>query len=237
MEFEPIDATRMVVLMVAGGVFACVGLYMMLRPKPQGSAKIELFGLKFESSSAGLLVFVIGAGFLAANLFVPVEGSTTSSSSVASSTAGSIATSNSAMESAGEIRAVVQPASADAKEVEPNGSKESAMPLRVGQVVKATISEDDLDGSWDSDWYYVDLPSGTIGQHEVKLRLVAGQTTFVKVFNERDELIKEVSTRSGAVYHDLKGQRGDRVYLLVQRNLLRPIVREYELSVEKKQAG
>ena len=235
MEFEPISTTRMSSLMVAGGLFACAGLYMMLRPKPQGAAKIELFGLKFESSSAGLLVFIVGSAFLAVTLFVP-EKTATRQSLAAEGQHQDTAVSDSKKETpvAGSNAPVSN--TLHTKEEEPNGSKETATPLAVGQVASGTISENDFDGTWDSDWYVVDFPPGTIGQHEVKLRLVSGQTTFVKIFNARDELIKEVSTRSGAVYYDLKGQRGDRVYLLVQRNLLTPILRDYEISVELKQA-
>ena len=65
MDFEAQNPTILIVLMVAGAAFAGVGLWLLLKPKPTGStAKIEIFGLKFESSSAGLLVFLIGAVFL-----------------------------------------------------------------------------------------------------------------------------------------------------------------------------
>ncbi len=71
MEFEALDGIKLVMLMAAGLLFAVVGLYLLIRPKPEGSAaKIELFGMKFESSSAGLLVFLIGAVFLVIPLFV-----------------------------------------------------------------------------------------------------------------------------------------------------------------------
>ena len=62
---SPEDMQNMAIL-VAGGVFAFAGLALIFRPRRVGhSAKVEFFGLKFESSSAGVLVFIVGAAFLA----------------------------------------------------------------------------------------------------------------------------------------------------------------------------
>ncbi len=67
-----LDGTKLLILMTAGGVFALAGLWLMFRPPVQGqAAHVELFGMKFQSSSAGLLVFLIGAVFLAVPVFVP----------------------------------------------------------------------------------------------------------------------------------------------------------------------
>lgn len=70
MKFGELDETKIFFLMGCGAAFALAGLWLMFRPKGRGSAKVELFGLKFESSSAGLLVFLIGAGFIATPLVV-----------------------------------------------------------------------------------------------------------------------------------------------------------------------
>lgn len=78
MNFDTVDDQQISLLMLAGGIFAFIGLWMMFRPKTDGhAAKIELFGLKFESSSAGLLVFLIGSGFLAAPVFMTEKNETT----------------------------------------------------------------------------------------------------------------------------------------------------------------
>ena len=61
--FGTIDTTISSVLMVVGGLVMFVGLFLMFRPSAHG-AKFELFGLKFESSSAGILVFLVGTGIL-----------------------------------------------------------------------------------------------------------------------------------------------------------------------------
>lgn len=71
MELNALATSKLVTLMIFGGVFALVGLWLMIRPRPDtGRSKIELFGLKFESSSAGILVFLFGAAFLALPVFV-----------------------------------------------------------------------------------------------------------------------------------------------------------------------
>jgi hypothetical protein len=72
MQIVALDGAKLLALMLAGGVFALAGLWLMFRPQPAGeAARIELFGLKFQASSAGLLVFLIGAVFLAVPIFVP----------------------------------------------------------------------------------------------------------------------------------------------------------------------
>ena len=75
-----LDGTKLIILMIAGGVFALAGLWLMFRPQrgteAGDAAKIELFGLKFQSSSAGLLVFLIGAVFLAVPIVVPEKPTT-----------------------------------------------------------------------------------------------------------------------------------------------------------------
>jgi hypothetical protein len=72
MEVSALGPGQILALMTAGGLFTLAGLWLMFRSKLGGHAtKLELLGIKFESSSAGLLVFLIGAAFLALPLFVP----------------------------------------------------------------------------------------------------------------------------------------------------------------------
>lgn len=71
MELNALGTGKLITLMIFGGLFALVGLWLMVRPRADtGRSKIELFGLKFESSSAGVLVFLFGAAFLALPVFV-----------------------------------------------------------------------------------------------------------------------------------------------------------------------
>ena len=76
MDVVALDAAKLTALMVAGAAFALAGLWLMFKPQPAGeAAKIELFGLKFQASSAGLVVFLIGAVFLAMPIVVPEKPS------------------------------------------------------------------------------------------------------------------------------------------------------------------
>ncbi len=71
---SPIAPEIAYLLMFCGACFAMSGLWLILRPRAQGaSARLEIFGMKFESSSAGVLVFLIGAVFLAVPLFAKVD--------------------------------------------------------------------------------------------------------------------------------------------------------------------
>jgi hypothetical protein len=71
-QFQGVAPAKLIILMVAGAIFAFAGLWLMFRQTPAGdAARIELFGIRFRSSSAGLLVFIVGALFLAAPVFVP----------------------------------------------------------------------------------------------------------------------------------------------------------------------
>lgn len=70
---SPIEPEIAYALMLCGAFFALAGIWLILRPRVEGTtAKLELFGLKFESSSAGVLVFLIGAAFLAVPLFAEI---------------------------------------------------------------------------------------------------------------------------------------------------------------------
>jgi hypothetical protein len=128
--------------MVFGGVFALTGLWLMLKPKPEGSsAKVELFGLKFESSSAGLLVFIVGALFLALPVMVPEQrGAPPGPDAVpqrASADAG-----------AGTVQGdgdIPLPRRADTAEVEPNDTISDSNQIEVGQTIKGSLAPNDDD--------------------------------------------------------------------------------------------
>lgn len=67
-----IDPITAKLLTATGVVSILAGLYFLMRPGTQ-AAKIELLGLKFESSSAGILVFLVGVGMLAHPVFTDPE--------------------------------------------------------------------------------------------------------------------------------------------------------------------
>ncbi|HET9069402.1 MAG TPA: hypothetical protein VFN28_12215, partial [Amaricoccus sp.] len=72
MAVQGLDATKLFLLMALGAAFAAAGIYLLLRPSVRdGATRIELLGMKFNASSGGLLVFIIGALFLASPIVVP----------------------------------------------------------------------------------------------------------------------------------------------------------------------
>ena len=182
MNFEPVDGTKLFLLMLAGAVFAAVGLYLLLRPKPEDTAKIEIFGLKFESSSAGLLVFVVGAGFLAVPLFVPEK--------TAPRTAAEIARPDGGTAPAGADA----PADVDILEQEPNDRVQQATPLAFGATAAGVTTTDD------PDWYVVTLPDPPVPRVAVLVRHVSGGAVVPEVFDGQERLLERSRVDSGAIY-------------------------------------
>lgn len=226
MEFEAISTTRMIALMLAGGFFAFAGLYMMLRPRPEGAAKIELFGLKFESSSAGLLVFLVGAAFLTVTLFVP-ERETASSQTIDVPRENvpelALPPDTSAIPSENSEGAIIE-------ETEPNNGIREAQTLEIGQVAAGRFK----DQSGDVDWYSVSFPNGDIAQHEIRLRHVNGNRVRVKVYDSREQEIGDFNTASGATYFPLEDQTTDRIFLKATGAIGGWDSDTYEVSVEHK---
>lgn len=226
MEFEPISATRLIALMLIGGFFAFAGLYMMLRPRPEGAAKVELFGLKFESSSAGLLVFLVGAAFLGVTLFVPERQQ-------ASTQIGELTEVEAVSEAPKPVPTEApEPMSnvAISKEIEPNDGIRDAQPLPIGQVVAGRFK----DQAGDVDWYSVSFEGGNIAQHEVKLRHVTGNNVWVTVYDAREQEIGRISTGSGVAYLSLEDQTTSMIFLKASGAIGGWDTDTYEISVEPR---
>ena len=173
-----LDGTKLLILMLAGGVFAAAGIWLMFRPQAGGeAAKIEVFGLKFQSSSAGLLVFLIGAAFLAVPIFVPEKAVQLASASEATSTVRP-PTDESSDEGEGSSKdpppqaphpdsAIGKPGQqfvVHAEEREPNDSHGSANILVPGTAVAGRIK------FGDRDHFCIDIPPGVTGTLVVTLR-------------------------------------------------------------------
>lgn len=59
-------------LMIVGTASIFAGLYMMLKPTTlNGETRLEIFGLKFNSSSGGLVVFLVGAILIIGTALAP----------------------------------------------------------------------------------------------------------------------------------------------------------------------
>lgn len=225
MEFEAISETRIIVLMLVGGFFSFAGLFMMLRPRPEGAAKVELFGLKFESSSAGLLVFLVGAAFLSVTLFVPERQKVLAPDDgqndidVPSESPKLLAD-----EVSREISSV-----AVLKENEPNDGIRDAQPLQIGQVAAGKFK----DQAGDVDWYSVSFDNDNIAQHEIKLRHVNGNTVWVTVYDSRENEIGALSSGSGAAYFSLEDQTTSKIFLKTSGAIGGWDTDTYEVSVER----
>ena len=240
MEFEALDGIKLVMLMAAGLLFAVVGLYLLIRPKPEGSAaKIELFGMKFESSSAGLLVFLIGAVFLVIPLFVAekkpvvVAGGEVAIPAPAPAPGEMPNPKPSGTSELGDEPKAVQPtptpvvtAGEKAEEAEPNGTFDTAMPFALGQTIKGQA----VSGS-DIDWFVLPIPDSGIKGHEVKLKhygKTGGWVTAV-LFNKREEKVGSLAAGNGATYLPIKTDLKEKLYFRVYSTF--SYEREYELTV------
>jgi hypothetical protein len=155
MQIVALDGTKLIVLMLAGGTFALAGLWLMFRPQPAGeAARIELFGLKFQASSAGRLVFLIGAAFLAVPIFVPEKPSPLRTAAGAPASGASsteiIALGNGREDATptGEGLASTEIRSEIAEngiEVEPNDRFTIANSIELGTSVTGSLSGQDMD--------------------------------------------------------------------------------------------
>lgn len=164
-----LDNAKLFILMAAGGLFAVTGLWLLLRPKPASGAKIELFGMKFESSSAGLLVFLIGAAFLATPLFVQERIAPAGAGQPGAVTAARPgASTNSGQFGAGAppgpaIAAIPQRVRAEGREREPNDGYDQANHISVGDSISVHFDRRS------EDWFVMPLEQGQNSLH-VKLR-------------------------------------------------------------------
>lgn len=221
MEFEALDGIKLVMLMAAGLLFAVVGLYLLIRPKPEGSAaKIEIFGLKFESSSAGLLVFLIGAVFLVIPLFVPEKkivaevpipspGETLKPKLVDKPDPAK----QPVPEQPTPTPVVI--AGEKVEETEPNDSVETATPFALGQTLRGQTGSDG-----DVDWFVMPIPASGIQGHEVKLKHFNknGNQVTAQVFNHREENVGYLNARKGAIYLPIKTDFEEELYFRVTGN-------------------
>lgn len=235
MEFEPISTTRMIALMISGGLFACAGLYMMLRPRPEGAAKIELFGLKFESSSAGLLVFAVGAAFLATPLYVPEKTDVPAVvppvvAQPAQVTQPATALKQRPSTKGGETSEALSTAPARPRdpdlveEVEPNGLARQATPIRVGQTASGLAEYQD------QDWFELTVPQTGLEGHEIRLRYVAGVRARADVYDAREQNVGFLEVSDGVQYLPITSQFSDKLYFRVTRDASYGEAR-YELTV------
>jgi hypothetical protein len=212
MNFEAQGTARLAALMLAGAVFACVGLWLLLRPKPSGAAaKIELFGLKFESSSAGVLVFLIGAAFLALPLFVPekaVRPAIGGTNKTVGSSTGAVGSDATLSTQSGQ-EALLLPPDPEVAESEPNNRVQSANQIGLGQTVSGKVRKGD------DDWFVVAVPAEPAFV-DLRVRKIGGGNFRAKFLNAREESIDYASLYElESRYVRAEVLDNDRFYVLV----------------------
>ena len=191
-----LSGTQVIVLMAAGGVFAAFALYLMARPPSHGAARLELFGLKFEASSAAILVFLVGAGLLSIPIWVNERAPKTD-----------INRSSDARD--GSNRALILPDGPETREVEPNDSISTANQLEVGSAVGGKTQ------SREADWFVV--PTADVTNEAIELMLVnlAGAWTSANIYNDRREFLGEYTSYEGADYWTIDVEESERLYFKV----------------------
>ncbi|WP_209424285.1 hypothetical protein [Pararhodobacter sp. SW119] len=186
MQIVALDGAKLLALMLAGGIFALAGLWLMFRPQPAGeAARIELFGLKFQASSAGLLVFLIGALFLAVPIFVPEKPASTGAQARAGVGGTGLQTDESGT---GEgQRAIILPGGAEAAESEPNDTIHEANQIMLGVYYSGNLTPSRNDSR---DWFVFDTAELHGQEVDIKIRSLA-QNNICKAsaHDDREQLI------------------------------------------------
>jgi hypothetical protein len=215
-EFSPLDPVKIVALMAAGGVFALAGLWLMFRPVPEsGGTKIKIFGLEFESSSAGLLVFLIGAAFLAVPLFVSEGGPPADDPALLQAIKPLAAPTGS-----GPQQAVILPAGAEAADLEPNEFLTEANQMTFDVFFGASLTPGRGDAE---DWFVIPTQDRQQTDVTVQVRnraIRAGTVHFdceVDILNPREERIGQFGFPTVGSSHNetIFVQDSDRLYIRV----------------------
>lgn len=223
MTLQSLDGPILYMLMAVGLIFALAGLRLIFKNKEdENAARIELFGLKFQSSSAGTLVLLIGAAFLSTPLFAPranaVSPPVTPSDPVAAQTP--------AVPQPGKT-AIVLPPSADAKEVEDNNSITDANQFTLGLGVKG-----DLDRNRDdyADWFVIDTSGTGNTDFTVQARSSGSCRVYIYDQNETEIGFFYCGNNGGSTHHTLFSKSNDKVFLQVLFNNGSGSIRtEYEI--------
>jgi hypothetical protein len=138
--------------MAAGGVFALAGLYLLIKPPAtDGETKIKVFGLEFNASSGGLLVFLAGVVMIASPVFVPERPS--------DEDYGTIILEDPDGDGDGK-RVLRRPKriAIEGAEKEDNNTPASANVLPLGSVIEGNFESES-----DVDFYLVEIPDGLKG--------------------------------------------------------------------------
>jgi len=134
---QGLESSRLLILMMFGALCAPTGLFLLFRPpKTEGETRLELLGMKFNAASGGVIVFLIGAAFLAAPIFVPERAAPGGAESAAAVVGGAPKSPYAPIASVAPDGLPVRKR-AEGREVERNDSFDAANRLEVGSRCKA----------------------------------------------------------------------------------------------------
>lgn len=213
MQLQALDGPIYYLFLVIGLVFAIAGLTFIFRGKAdENAARIEMFGMKFQSSSAGTLVFLIGVAFLLIPLFVPKAETGEVAAKPPSAEAQDQTTGTA--QAPGDLRALVLPQTADAEEAEPNDTITQANQFALGFGAKGSIDRD-RDDFWD--WYLIDTSSALGKDLIVQIRSPRGWCK-VAAFDSQEQPIDKVDCdhNGGSGRFSFFNKEDDLVYLRVE---------------------
>lgn len=196
-----LNQTEKFILMASGAMFALAGIYMMIRPSMQdGETKIEIFGLKFNASSGGLIVFLVGTSILIGAALGPENAKTNPKEALLTSAPGE---SNRVPErtNSDQQRALILPAVAQAKEKESNNTKHLANQITRGFYYRGNINWDEDKEKNDFEDWYIALTSDLHEKNlEIRIRTIGrlqgdyyqGLTgsCVLNIYNHKEEFIK-----------------------------------------------
>ncbi|MEM8956415.1 MAG: hypothetical protein AAGC86_01250 [Pseudomonadota bacterium] len=242
MEIAPLDPTMKLALIGFGAVIALAGLWLIFRPPGDGDKTVLHFlGMKFEATSAGTLVFIVGIGVFALSLFAPVASSTAGNMSgegadpgvTARSAAPAPSNANAANVQPASPAAVASQAAAppvwlEGSEAEPNDSLARANLIPVGATISAEVAKEN------DDYYSVILPDGFEG--EISIGLTGDVSLFVY-----DDLGGKIWNSPGGVSNGRFRSRADfpaysvRVFHFGWDNLPKRV--PYQLTVRTRTAA
>lgn len=190
-----LDQTEKYVLMASGAVFALAGIYMMIKPSMRdGETKIEFFGLKFNASSGGLLVFLVGSGFLVGAALAPEKNLVSAERSGGTQAQAKFDTSetNSNTGETNRNKAILLPEKADTPEQEPNNSIHDANQISKGVFYKARIDQERKDNQ---DWFIIPTSDSKNKDMKIQIRTSwAGNSgeCHMQILDQDEQRIKKV---------------------------------------------
>lgn len=182
-------------LLFSSTVFCLAGLYMMIKPSMiDGEARIEFLGFKFNASSGGLIVFLVGTVLMAGTALAPDQPHLPQTGGM-QSTAALSENSLADAETVGPMPAIDLPEGAETLELEPNNAKDQAFRIPTGVMFQGALDPKLKDVE---DWFAI--PTGQLENGTMHLKVVAkegsGSKCAVSAYGEGEDALHSASLKS-----------------------------------------